>query len=137
MDFILVTPDTLRAHWPVIRASLHAVQAKAPEDWLPEDVYLAIKTSAVACHLLVKNGQYAGMFVIRTEQAEFSKAQSLHVWIAHNAGDEDVFEAGEGLIKQTAQRMGVSTITFGSPRPGWAKRYRLVSATYEIDQEIK
>lgn len=137
MDFILVTPDTLRAHWPAIAPSLDAVRAKAPEDWIPEDVYHAIKSGLVACHLLVKQGQYAGLLVIRIEKAEFSGAPSLHVWIAHNAGDSDVFEAGEGLIKETAQRMGVSTITFGSPRPGWAKRYRLVSATYEIDQEIK
>jgi hypothetical protein len=132
MDFILVAPDTLRGHWSAIRGSLEAVQAKAAEDWLIEDVYHAIKCGQVACHLMVKAGQYVGLFIIRPETAEFSGRQSLHIWIAHNAGDDDVFEQGEGLIKETARRMGVTTITFGSPRPGWAKRYRLTSATYEI-----
>lgn len=132
MDFVLVTPDALRANWPTIRAALDAVQAKAPEDWIAEDVYHAIKSGKVACHLIYSAGQYAGLLIVRPEFAEFSGTPSLHVWIAHNAGGEDVFEAGEGLLKSTAQRMGASSITFGSPRPGWAKRYRLVSATYEI-----
>ena len=44
MDFILVTPNDLRAHWPRITSSLDAVKAKAPdEDWIHEDVYAAIK----------------------------------------------------------------------------------------------
>lgn len=43
MDFILVTPADLRAHWPRISASLDAVLAKANEDWIKEDVYAALK----------------------------------------------------------------------------------------------
>lgn len=39
MDFVPVTPATLRAHWPDISASLDAVLAKAPEDWIREDVF--------------------------------------------------------------------------------------------------
>lgn len=132
MEFVLVTPNELRAHWPNIKASLDAVQAKAPEDWIAEDVYHAIKSGQVACHAVYRAGSYAGVLVIRPEHAEFSGAPGLHVWIAHSAGDADVFEAGEGLIKETARRMGVTSITFGSPRPGWAKRYPLISATYGI-----
>jgi hypothetical protein len=132
MEFVLVTPDTLRASWPTIRAALDAVQAKAPEDWIAEDVYHAIKSGQVACHLFYGAGQYAGLLIVRPERAEFSGVPSLHVWVAHSAGGVDVFEAGEGLLKETARRVGATSITFGSPRPGWAKRYRLVSATYEI-----
>lgn len=132
MDFVLVTPDTLRASWQTIRAALDAVQAKAPEDWIAEDVYHAIRSGQVACHLFYQAGQYAGLLIVRPERAEFSGAPALHVWIAHSTGD-DVFEAGEGLLKETARRMGAISITFGSPRPGWARRYRLVSATYAIE----
>lgn len=135
MDFILATPDTLRAHWPQIRLALDAVAAKAPEDWIPEDVYHAIKAGKVACHLVVDCGEYAGLIIVRPEVAEFSGKTSLHVWIAHNAAGQDVFAAGEGLLKATAAKMGASGITFGSPRPGWVKRYPLISATYEIPQE--
>lgn len=53
MDFILVTPDTLRSHWGAIRDALETVQDKAPADWIPEDVYHEIKAGNVACHVIV------------------------------------------------------------------------------------
>lgn len=53
MDFILVTPDTLRSHWAAIRDALDTVQSKAPADWIPEDVYHEIKAGNVACHVVV------------------------------------------------------------------------------------
>lgn len=51
MDFLLVTPADLRIHWPRIKASLEAVQARASEDWIPEDVFFALKSGAAACHI--------------------------------------------------------------------------------------
>lgn len=53
MHFLLVHPDGLRNHWPLIRASLDAVQAKCPEDWIAEDVYHAIKSGAACCHVAI------------------------------------------------------------------------------------
>lgn len=70
--------------------------------------------------------------VVTTTRAEFSGAQALHVWIAHNEGDADVLEAGLTILRQMAQRAGVSRITFGSPRKGWAKKFPMISATYEV-----
>lgn len=99
MEFILVTPAALRAHWDCIAAALDAVQAKATEDWIREDVYHAIKSGSVACHILVEGGQYAGLLIVRPQETEFSRAPSLHVWIAHSAGESSVFDAGEGLLK--------------------------------------
>lgn len=66
-------------------------------------------------------------------RAEFSGRPSLHVWIVHNEGDASVMDEGHELLRKMAHNAGVSRITFGSPRVGWAKRYKLVSATYEID----
>lgn len=44
MDLIVVTPNDLRTHWPRIAASLDVVQSKAPDDWINEDVYHALKS---------------------------------------------------------------------------------------------
>jgi hypothetical protein len=65
-------------------------------------------------------------------RAEFSGQQSLHVWIAHNAGDADVLEAGISLLRQMANHAGAARITFGSPRKGWAKKFPMIHATYEV-----
>lgn len=133
MDLLPVTPNTLRAHWPDIAASLDAVLAKAPEDWIREDVYHQIKAGKAACIIGLNNGGYAGVMVLTERVAEFSGEKSLHVWIAHNRGDADVMEQGMAALRHMAQSAGVKKITFGSPRLGWAKRHKPVSATYEIE----
>lgn len=132
MDFHLVTPVDLRAHWPQIRESLAAVTAKAADDWIAEDVYHAIKAGHAACHIALNDQGYAGLLVTTLTRAEFSGTPALHVWIVHNAGTPDVMDAGLPVLKQLAQRAGAARITFGSPRLGWSKRYPLISATYEV-----
>lgn len=132
MNFLLIQPDALRTHWPLIRNSLDAVQAKAPEDWIAEDVYHAIKSGSAACHLAIGDKGYAGLLITTLTQTEFSREPVFHIWITHNVSDADTFEAGMGLIRDMARKSGATKITFGSPRMGWAKRFKLVSATYEV-----
>lgn len=79
------------------------------------------------------DGGFAGLMVTAMARAEFSGKAALHVWIAHNEGDADVIEAGLEMLRNTALKAGIPRITFGSPRLGWSKRYKLVSATYEIE----
>lgn len=124
---ILVHPDDLRTHWPRIRASLDAVSAKTQDDWIAEDVYHAIKAGHAACHLCDD-----GLLITTLTRAEFSGTRALHVWIVHNIGDRDVIDANIPLLREMAHRANAVKITFGSPRLGWAKRFPLVSATYEV-----
>lgn len=132
MNVLLVTPKQLRAWWPNVRASLDAVLAKAPEDWIAEDVYHAVKAGSAALYVGVGDAGYLGCLVLTEREAEFSGEKSCHVWITHSMGDADVFTAGLGLVRAAAKQMGAARITFGSPRLGWAKRFPLVSATYQI-----
>lgn len=132
MDFRLVPPVALRQHWPRIQSSLCAVRAKTSNDWIPEDVYHSIKSGESACHLAYDGERYAGLLVSKISVAEFSGTRSLFVWIAHNEGDADVIEAGVDMLRDMAGRANASRITFGSPRPGWAKRFPLITATYEV-----
>ena len=130
MNLTLIHPNDLRQHWPKILSSLCAVRLKAQDDWIAEDVYHAIKSGNAACHVADDNG-YAGVLITTLTSAEFSGDKALHVWIAHSTGG-DVFEQGLPMLRDMAKRAGVSRITFGSPRPGWAKRFPLISATYEV-----
>lgn len=131
-DFIVVNPIDLRQFWPQVREGLDAMPA---EDWIAEDVYHAIKSGQVALHIAIGNQGYEGFLVLQRLATEFTNQPILHVWLAHNAGGGDVYETGQSLIRQTAANIGAKKITFGSPRKGWAKRYPLVSATYEIPME--
>lgn len=129
MEFILIQPDGLRAIWPQILVGLEKMPA---EDWISEDVYHAIRSGESALYIGTNESGYAGFIVLRQQRTEFSREPVLHVWLAHNVGDADVFGAAQDFVKQIARSMGAKKITFGSPRIGWSKRYPLISATYEV-----
>ena len=129
MDIYLIQPKDLRHVWDDVKAGL----AEMPEsDWIPEDVYHAIKSGQVALHIGVTPEGFAGFMVLKPSQTEFSGKPTLHVWLVYNTAGADMMAAGEQLIRETARKMGAQKITFGSPRKGWAKRYNLVEATYEM-----
>lgn len=132
MELIIVKPAELRAHWPVISPALDSVIEATSPDWIKEDVYHRIKTGSAAAHIVYGQGQYQCMFILTREVEEYSGSPSLHIWIAHNGGDAESYDFGLEQIKQAARHFGATRLTLESPRPGWAKRFRLVSATYEV-----
>lgn len=134
MDIIVVKPDELRAHWPVISPALDSVIEATSPDWIKEDVYLQIATGQAYAHLVYEAGQYRCLFILTQPAEEFSKQRCLHIWIAENAlsGTDASFDFGLDAIKKIAQQLGAPKLTLESPRKGWAKRFKLVSATYEV-----
>ena len=135
MELSLVPPAGVRQSWPLILSSLHAVMAKGPVEWIPEDVYHELRSGSAACHIATDANGYAGCMVTQRVTDPYSGVQSLHVWIAHNAGEADVIEGGMELLQKMAKQGGFQRITFGSSRPGWGKRFPMLSATYEIPIE--
>lgn len=135
MELSLILPGEVRKAWPLILPSLHAVMSKGPVSWIPEDVYHELRTGSAACHVATDAGQYAGCMVTQRVVDDYSGEPALHVWIAHNAGTAEVLDAGLPLLRDMARKGGFARITFGSSRPGWAKRYKMIQATYEIPME--
>jgi hypothetical protein len=113
----------IRADWPRIRASLEVVQAKSPEDWIAEDVYHALQSQQAAAYL-----SEDGVLIVQRLLTEFTRQPYLHVWIAHG----DMTDAALDFLRSVAKSAGCTRITFGSTRLGWAKRFPLVSATFEV-----
>lgn len=135
MELSIVPPAGVRQAWPMILSSLKAVMDTGPVEWIPEDVYHALRAGEAACHIATDANGYAGCMVTQRVIDPYSGVQSLHVWIAHNAADADVIEGGMELLRTMAKKGGFQRITFGSARPGWAKRFQILSATYEIPIE--
>lgn len=132
MELIIVKPDELRAHWPVISPALDSVIEATSPDWIKEDVYARIKSGQAIVNLIYHLGVYQALFVLSEDREEFSGKSSLHIWIAHNGDNPAAYDFGLDAIKQIARNGGASRLTLESPRRGWAKRFRLVSATYEV-----
>lgn len=135
MELVLVPPAGVRQTWPLILPSLQAVMAKGAVEWIPEDVYHALKTGDAVCHIATDAGGYAGCMVTQRVTDHYSGKQSLHVWIVHNAGPAELLDCGMPMLQEMARKGGFARITFGSPRKGWAKRFPMIEATYEIPIE--
>lgn len=129
MELVVIAPAQLRAVWNQIRAGLDSMPA---EDWIAEDVYHAIKSGGAALYVAYEGAEYAGFMVVQLRNAEFSGTPFLHVWLAYNQGSADVIWGGETFLRHLAAQSNATRISFGSPRKGWAKRYPLISATYEV-----
>lgn len=132
MELVLVKPAELRAHWPVISAALDSVIEATSPDWIKEDVYARLKAGQAVVHLIYHLGKYQALFILTPEREEFSGKESLHIWIAHNGENPAAYDFGLDQIKQIAKNGGAHRLTLESPRLGWAKRFRLVSVTYEV-----
>lgn len=134
MELVNVNPAELRAHWPVISAALDSVIEATSPDWIKEDVYHQLASGKAAGRLIYDQGQYRSLFILTQPAEEFSGERCLHIWIAENAisGTDESFDFGLSAIKQIALQLGAPKLTLESPRKGWAKRFKLVSATYEV-----
>ncbi len=132
MELVFAHPNELRAHWPAISAALDSVIDSTSPDWIKEDVYHRIKTDSARANLIYDGGRYQAMFILTNEREEYSGKPSMHIWIAHCIGGAPAYDFGLDAIKQIARSLGASRLTLESPRPGWGKRFPLVSATYEV-----
>jgi hypothetical protein len=129
MDFVRIEPANLRAVWDFVKQGVESMPA---EDWIAEDVYHAIRSGSSALYLAIGDTGPAGFLVLSKQSTEFTLQPILHVWLAYNTGDANVMTEGESLLRKVADEMGAQHIRFGSPRPGWAKRYTPITTTYAI-----
>lgn len=120
----LIPPARLRDVWDKVKAGLAIMPA---DDWIAEDVYHEVRSGKAALYMFGD-----GFLVLQKSETQYSNLPVLHVWLAYNAEGQDVYADGMGLIQHLAAQMGAHKITFGSPRKGWAKRFPLITATYEI-----
>ena len=117
-----VHPDRLRDWWNAIRPGVEEIRKDASDDWIPEDVYAAIRAGTSQLHVVTMGGDYAGFVVITPTFTEFSKERVLHVWLAYSSGDYDIWEPTLDELKRSARAAGIKVITCTSTRRGFAKR---------------
>jgi hypothetical protein len=128
MKLEFINPADLHNCWFSIRQGLEVVLERTGEDYLPEDVYAAIK--AGTAYLYVFD---TGFTVLVNSKAPYTNEPVLFVWIAYHATHEDLQEEFYAELKKMAKTIGASKITWNSPRR-WERRSgaKLVAYSYEL-----
>ena len=126
----LIFPDDLITVWDRVREGLVEVQKYSAEDWIPEDIYMAIKTGNAA--LYVADSGFLVMQLI-----PMFHGKRLHVWCAYNNG-KPMLRTTLAFVKELAQEAGAKKITFMSPRDEWlsvGKRggFKPTQTTFELE----
>ena len=119
---IYVSPVDLHKYWPEVKHGLENVLKKSNGDWIPEDVYTAIKNNTSTLHLVDEG------FVVLTPKNDYDGV-TLFVWVAYGHGV--VWEKYRPEIELMARQIKAKRIRFESSRKGWGKRYKYVTSIYE------
>lgn len=136
MNLRPIEPRDISFEWDRVRAGLLIVKRATSDDWLPEDVYMAIKTGDAALFIGEdEHGDYLGFVVLKLVNTFHSKR--LDIWAAYCSGKQPAIRLYLPKIKELAQRAGASGIGFSSARPEWLKAaprfgFKPVQTTYEL-----
>lgn len=117
-EFRWVAPADLGQVWATIRPGLEITAKKAPGGWLPEDVYMQIKTGDAVLHTAIVDSYYKGFLVSKT--MDTLEGRKLLLWICHI--EDDLLDDNLEQVKEWAKNIGAVKIQYISPRIGWKKR---------------
>ena len=109
-----VAPEQLHEVWSAVREGLEEVAKNANDGWIPEDVYLSLKTGGSLLYVWDDKS-----FVVLNVMQSYAGQREAHIWAAYGVGN--VGSMYSPFVDDVAKDLGCSAITFLSPRKGWAK----------------
>lgn len=128
----MIRPANLREDWIWVRGLIERVIVRLNEQYLPEDVYAAVKGGAAAMWVA---DDPQGVLVAYQDKAAWSGEPVLHVWICVCDDSEPLQDEAYKVLEDAARRIGAKRIVMESPRPGWQKRGWTV-ARYKYERQL-
>ncbi|MHB1176067.1 MAG: hypothetical protein ACYCZJ_13190 [Sulfuriferula sp.] len=118
-EFQWVDPKDIRNVWQTIKPGLEITAKKAPGGWIPEDVYLSLKTGDSVLHLVTAESYYRGFLI--SKSLDTNEGRKLLLWITYGDASGDIFSDNMETIRDWASNIGAVKIQFQSPRKGWER----------------
>lgn len=113
-----IEPKHLAAEWERVRAGLLEVKKATNDDWLPEDVYMALRQGNATLYLGIGDAdEYLGFVVLRLVPTYHS--QKVEIWCAYSATSTPAMRRFFPHIKAVARNVGATLISFASARDEW------------------
>ena len=132
--FDAIPSKQIRAAYNIIEKDLQKVISRSYSDWIPADVYSALRNETSELVVAYKDEQYAG-FLVLSMLSEFGGEKKLFVWVAYANPEYNVAEETFDFLGRVAKNSNLVAIEFDSSRSGWmrvAKQqgYRAITTTY-------
>jgi hypothetical protein len=132
----VIEPKNLAAEWDRVRAGLVEVKKATTDDWLPEDVYMALRQAQASLYIGIgAGGEYLGFVVLRLLPT--FHGSKVEVWCAHSASKRPALRVFLPHVKAIAANNGATRISFSSARPEWeAVAVRLGFTPKQVSYEL-
>jgi hypothetical protein len=83
-DLIEVKPEQLHDFWPFLMRGVADIKRQFKPNWLPEDIFSAIRVQQVNCVIARRAERLLGFVVYSKQLLPFSFAPEAFVWLAWN-----------------------------------------------------
>lgn len=114
----LIPAQEVGHDWERIRAGLVEVKRATTDDWLPEDVYMALKGGGASLYVGEdEQGDYLGFIVLRLVQT--FHGSMVEIWCAYSATSRPLMRAFWPEIQAIATQAKADKISFSSAREEW------------------
>lgn len=77
-------PEELHQYWAFLARGMTAIKRKLKPNWIPEDMYAALRSAAVSCVIARRNERLLGFLIYSKQIRPFNFAPELFVWVAWN-----------------------------------------------------
>jgi len=124
--------EDLHRYWPFLLRGVADIRRDLKTNWLPEDIYSALRQAQVSCVLARRADRLLGFLVYSKQQRIFSYEPELFVWAAWNLPlreqlPEDempttVARVWQYIVSVAKNQYGTDEITWLT-RPGRAKAF--------------
>ena len=139
----LVKPTELHTYWPFLERGLKDIHRKVEPDWIPPDVYGALRAEAATAAIASRDHRWLGFAIYHRQERPWSHKSDLFIWCLWNIPlrerlpTDDVPEAmqrGIQYLKEVQRMMGAERMVSITSRRSIVQRYgkRELFITYEI-----
>lgn len=112
--------DEIRYAYERIESDQHVIRNKSYSDWIPADIYLALRNKNATLYMFYETDKYVG-FVICSLISDPGGEPTLFIWASYQKPEYNYREVGFTFLDKLALEKNVKTLEFHTSRPGWAR----------------
>ena len=115
-----VAEDDLQFVYEDIKEKLRYIIKKSYSDWVPADIYVALKNEEAYLYVGYEEDRNVG-FIITSVQQNHGGGPTLFIWAAWQDPKHDNTKQGFNLLEKLAEELQADNIEFQTSRKGWEK----------------
>lgn len=124
-------PDQLHQWWPLLKRGLDEIKRKIGPDYIPEDIYAALRNGQTSCVIAQRSSRPLGFVVYYKQLRPFSARPELFIWAAWDLPYQ-LRQEGDDVDEMVARMWEYLTLVaknaYGTDQIAWMTKPRRASA---------